>query len=397
VIYLLPELFEHARPVLRKLEDAGYQAYFVGGAVRDLLLNRQTNDIDIATSALPEEVKSVFPKTIDVGIEHGTVVVIHQGEPYEITTFRSESDYKDYRRPESVTFITSLREDLQRRDFTINAIAMDSSGVIHDPFQGEEDLKACIIKTVGAAGERFKEDALRMMRAVRFIAQLNFEVNNETFESIKQNGETLKFIAVERVTAEFEKLLSGEYKEASFKIMERTGLHRHLPSLDNDEEAVRSLGNLSFNHLTNVQMWLLLMYLSKDSSSFLENWRLPSKKLKYITRAHSFLLSRIEEDWNKYTLYHAGYETAIDVELVYAVFNNIEAKTVELKKILDELPIKNRGQLELTGNDLLEWSGKPGGPWIKEALEKTEKAIINGEIPNDNNAIRGWLGFCNHQ
>jgi tRNA nucleotidyltransferase (CCA-adding enzyme) len=392
---MLPELFEQARPVLKKLEDAGYQAYFVGGAVRDLLLNRPTNDIDIATSALPEEVKSVFQKTIDVGIEHGTVVAMYQGVPYEITTFRSESDYKDYRRPESVTFITSLREDLQRRDFTINAIAMDSSGAIHDPFRGQEDLNRSLIRTVGAAGERFKEDALRMMRAVRFIAQLNFEVHIDTFVSMKQNGETLKFIAVERVTAEFEKLLSGKHKEASFKVMDRAGLHRHLPGMNN-EEAVLRVQNLSYNHLTNIQMWLLLMHLSKDGITFLENWRLPSKKLKYITRAHSFLLSRKKEDWNKYSLYLAGYETAIDVEMVFAVINCCQAKADELLETFNELPIKNRGQLDLTGNDLMEWSGKTGGPWIKEALGKTEKAVIKGEIPNEKNAIREWLGLCNH-
>ncbi|WP_456274252.1 CCA tRNA nucleotidyltransferase [Bacillus sp. AK031] len=394
---MLPELFEQARPVLRKLEEAGYQAFFVGGAVRDLLLNRSTNDIDIATSALPEEVKSVFPKTIDVGIEHGTVVVINKSVPYEITTFRSESGYRDHRRPESVTFITSLREDLKRRDFTMNAIAMDSSGRIHDPFQGEEDLKACMIRTVGAADERFKEDALRMMRAVRFMAQLNFKVNIETFESIKQNGKTLNYIAVERVTAEFEKLLSGKYKEASFKTMERTGLHRYLPGLNSGEEAFRSLGMLSYNHLTNVQMWLLLVYLSKDGTSFLENWRLPSKKAKYITRAHSFLLSRITKEWDQYALYQAGYQTAVDVETVYAVLNHCKAKADELKKSFDKLPIKDRGQLQLTGNDLMEWTGKTGGAWIKEELKKAEMAVIKGKIPNEKNAIREWLGLCNHQ
>jgi tRNA nucleotidyltransferase (CCA-adding enzyme) len=395
---MLPTLFKQALPVLKKLEDAGYQAYFVGGAVRDLLLNRQTNDIDIATSALPEEVKAVFSKTVDVGIEHGTVVAIYNDTPYEITTFRSEEEYKDFRRPDSVTFITSLKEDLQRRDFTINAIAMDSSGGIHDPFEGEADIKAKVIRTVGSADERFKEDALRMMRAVRFMAQLNFTMEIDTFESIKRNGGNIRFIAIERLSAEFEKLLAGRFKKASIDSLKETGLFKYLPGLK--ENVLKSVMKFPVDHLSNEQMWLLLSYLSKDEAeNLMEQWRLPSKKIKYISKAESFLSERTEKEWSPYSLYLSGISTALDVEKVYqALYHHSETvNDDQLEEIYEKLPIKNRGQLELTGNDLMDWTGKKGGPWIKEILDKTEKAVINAEIPNQKSIIREWLGLCNHQ
>lgn len=393
---MLPTLFKQALPVLDKLEEAGYQAYFVGGAVRDLLLNRPTNDIDIATSALPQEVKGVFPKTIDVGIEHGTVVVIYNETPYEITTFRSEEEYKDHRRPESVTFIKSLKEDLQRRDFTINAIAMDRTGAIHDPFGGEADIKAKTIRTVGSADERFKEDALRMMRAVRFMAQLDFRMENDTFKSIKRNGNTLKYIAVERLSAEFEKLLGGRFKKESFESLSETGLYQFLPGLK--ANVVNSAAGMPINHLSNEQTWILLDYLSKGDKSLLEHWRLPSKKIKYISKGVSFLSDRMKKPWGQYSLYLAGISIALDVEEVYHVLDQHESTDLQdLKKMYEKLPIRDRGELALTGNDLMVWTGKSGGPWIRDIIEKTEKAVIQGEVSNVKTTIREWLGLCNHQ
>lgn len=144
----LPKIFMQAMPVLKKLEDAGFEAYFVGGSVRDLLLNRHIHDVDIATSAYPEEVKELFEKTIDTGIKHGTVTVLFNRESYEITTFRTESGYQDYRRPDHVTFVQNLDEDLKRRDFTINALAMNTDGEVIDLFNGLEDLKKRVIRAV---------------------------------------------------------------------------------------------------------------------------------------------------------------------------------------------------------------------------------------------------------
>ena len=151
----LPDVFQQAMPVLKKLEDAGFEAYFVGGSVRDILLHRHIHDVDIASSAYPEEVKNLFEKSIDTGIQHGTVTVLFDGNSYEITTFRTESGYQDYRRPDHVTFVQNLDEDLKRRDFTINALAMDTQGNIIDLFNGLDDLDKKIIRAVGDPEKRF--------------------------------------------------------------------------------------------------------------------------------------------------------------------------------------------------------------------------------------------------
>ena len=195
---MLTGKFKEALPLLETLTTAGYEAYFVGGSVRDVILNRPIADVDIATSAYPEEVKKLFSHTIDTGIQHGTVTVMMEKEGYEITTFRTESTYQDYRRPDEVTFVRSLKEDLKRRDFTMNAIAMDQFGILHDPYQGQAAIVAQIIEAVGIADERFSEDALRMMRALRFVSQLGFTLELATKNAIKNNRALLEHIAVER-------------------------------------------------------------------------------------------------------------------------------------------------------------------------------------------------------
>src|SRR3954463_7544519 len=158
------EPFLSAIPIIKQLETSGFQAYFVGGSVRDYLLNRSICDVDIATSATPNEVKEIFSRTVDIGIEHGTVLVLFEDKSYEITTFRTEGEYQDYRRPKEVSFIRNLNDDLKRRDFTMNAIAMDLNGKIIDPYNGAAAIQNKVIETVGSANERFQEDALRIMR-----------------------------------------------------------------------------------------------------------------------------------------------------------------------------------------------------------------------------------------
>lgn len=200
-----------ARHVLRRLAAAGYEAWCVGGCVRDTLLGRIPRDWDVTTSAKPEEVKAVFPgRTIPTGLKHGTVTVLSGRKmPIEVTTFRLDGPYADHRRPSSVSFTGSLEEDLRRRDFTMNAIAMGRDGAIRDPFGGEADLRAGIVRCVGEADARFSEDALRMMRALRFASILDFSIEASTAESIHRNRGLLSEIAAERIQAELWKLLAG--------------------------------------------------------------------------------------------------------------------------------------------------------------------------------------------
>ncbi len=205
----MPSQVEYA---LGLLEKFGYEAYVVGGAVRDFLLDRPTSDYDIATSALPKQVMEIFKefKVIETGIKHGTVTVIIENMPLEITTFRIDGKYSDNRHPNNIVFSKSIVEDLSRRDFTINAIAYNKSSGIVDPFSGKEDIENRKIRCVGDADKRFKEDALRIIRALRFSSVLGFEIEEKTAKEIFKNKELLLNVSFERIYAELIKLLMGK-------------------------------------------------------------------------------------------------------------------------------------------------------------------------------------------
>ncbi len=200
---------------LALLEKAGHEAYVVGGAVRDLLRGAPVQDWDLTTSALPEQTKAVFEgyRLIDTGLKHGTVTVLLNGMPLEITTYRVEGGYSDHRRPDSVSFTASLTEDLARRDFTVNAMAWRPDRGVIDPFGGQEDLRRRTLRCVGDPDRRFREDALRMLRALRFSARLGFAIEEDTAHAIRRNRELLSVVAAERVRAELTGLLCGSCVE----------------------------------------------------------------------------------------------------------------------------------------------------------------------------------------
>lgn len=204
---------DRVRYIIAKLEAAGYEAYAVGGCVRDSLLGRKPNDWDVTTSAKPQQIKAVFRHTIDTGIQHGTVTVMLDREGFEVTTYRIDGEYEDSRHPKEVIFTANLIEDLKRRDFTINAFAYNDQSGIVDAFDGMEDLERGVIRCVGEAAERFGEDALRMLRAVRFSAQLGFSIAQETRAAIRELAPSLSHISAERIQAELVKLLVSDHPD----------------------------------------------------------------------------------------------------------------------------------------------------------------------------------------
>ncbi len=202
----------YVNDVIERLETAGYEAYIVGGCVRDSLLGKAPDDYDVTTSARPEEVKAALGgyRIIDTGIKHGTVTVLSGGNPIEVTTYRCDGEYTDHRRPDNVALTRSLREDLSRRDFTVNALAYNSRTGMVDLFGGREDLEKKLIRCVGDPAVRFEEDALRIMRALRFAATLGFGIDRETEEQIHKKYQLLSYVSEERIAVELKKLLSGE-------------------------------------------------------------------------------------------------------------------------------------------------------------------------------------------
>ncbi len=224
----------YVKYILDKLEANGYEAYIVGGCVRDILIGKEPSDFDVATNALTEEIEEIFKdeETIDIGKQFGTIIVHLEEGDVEVTTFRAEGSYIDGRRPEWVKFLPSIEEDLSRRDFTVNAIAYNESLGFIDPFNGIEDLKKKVLITVGNPKDRFSEDYLRIMRAIRFSCQLEFEIDEETFCACKELGKNISKISIERITQEFLKILVCKKPSKGIRLMEKIGvLEIILPEL----------------------------------------------------------------------------------------------------------------------------------------------------------------------
>ena len=265
------QLPEKVNTIIQTLQEHGYEAYAVGGCVRDSLLGREPGDWDITTSASPDETKKLFARTVDTGIEHGTVTVLLGKEGFEVTTYRIDGKYEDSRHPTEVIFTRNLREDLLRRDFTINAMAYNDTEGIVDIFGGMDDLKRKIIRCVGNARERFGEDALRIMRGVRFAAQLGFSLDKETKEAMTELAPTLEKISAERIQTELVKLLVSDSPELireayhlgitavilpEFDEMMRTGQETKYHRYDVGEHTVQAVCNVPPDKVLRLTMLL---------------------------------------------------------------------------------------------------------------------------------------------
>lgn len=261
-------------PVDKNIEALGeifkknsHTLYIVGGAIRDYILNKKTSDIDFATSATPEEMLRIFPHSIKTGIKHGTLTIPFRRNHYEITTFRIDGEYKDSRHPENITFTNELREDLKRRDFTINAMAADcKNGAIIDEFSGIDDINKRIVRTVGNPKKRFEEDALRMLRAIRFATVLNFNIEEETFNAIIEQSGNINKISKERIQSEFFKIILSPFAERGVLLLQKSALlDKIFPSLEKcfhfkpaGGRKKRAKDQLLSTHILNVFRYVVL-------------------------------------------------------------------------------------------------------------------------------------------
>lgn len=381
-----------SQKIIETLQQQGFEAYVVGGAVRDIVLGKPATDIDIATSALPEEVKSTFPRSIDVGIAHGTIVVLMDECAIEVTTFRTDGEYVDHRRPTHVTFVRSLEEDMKRRDFTMNAMALTKDEEIIDLFGGKEDIQNGIIRTVGDPNHRFGEDALRMLRAIRFSAQLNFQLEEKTSEAITQNASTIQNISVERITNELQKIWLSAFPINALKEIEKTKIGQWLPgSLTWSPEMWR----LFDGNKAAVHGWAFLSLLqNKDKQEKIPSlYRLSNQQKIEIQQIVKAVQVREQRFFLTVDLYQFSEETLVTAEtFVKILFPTIETTDsttiVEMKKAL---PIQSTKELSITGNDLMIWLDKPGGPWLKEMINEIVHAILHKEIDNHPEQIKEWI------
>lgn len=420
--------------ILNKLRENGFEAYIVGGCVRDKLLSIEPHDYDITTSAKPNEIKNVFSdcKTILVGEEFGTVGILLNKVLYEVTTFRIDGNYINNRKPEKVIFSDNLKEDLKRRDFTINAMAMDIDGKLYDPFLGKKDLQEKIIRAVGDPNERIKEDALRMMRAIRFAGRFDFYIEENLFDAIGQNASLLKKIAPERIFDEFSKMITSEKPSYYLLLLEESGiLDVIFPELK------RTVGfaqfspyhdKTLFDHLICVMDYvrpdlsLRLAALFHDISKvdtlsigedgrghfygheilgaelveeILKKYRLPNKtieKVKILILDHMKVHSEMSDKALRRQIKRVGRENVLDLyDLLIA---DCKATRIDrdasfiinrknrVKELLDEKEMKTEKFLEINGNDIKSL-GFSEGKIIGEILRELESLVL--EDPEKNN------------
>lgn len=389
----LPEIFTKALPVLKKLEAAGFEAYFVGGSVRDLLLKRNVHDVDITTSAYPEEVKSLFEKSIDTGIKHGTVTVLFEGESYEITTFRTESGYQDYRRPDHVTFVQNLDEDLKRRDFTINALAMSADGQIVDLFNGVDDLRKRIIRAVGDPEKRFHEDALRMMRAIRFMSQLQFKLEEKTEQAIHDHHQLLQKISVERIREEFVKMGLGPHSRQAFKVFLDTDLSENVPDFAGQKELLAVYPQLQFSPTQETSLWALIIILLKlpndEIKRFMRDWKNSNQITEKVERIINFFDLLADHEPTDYELFQAGERTIINTIDVAHILGQPIASEALVDRYM-ALPIKSASELAIDGSFLIKKGMQPGSE-LGHLLNQIREKVVSSEIENSQEAIEKYL------
>lgn len=384
---------DDVRRIIKTIEDNGYEAYAVGGCVRDSILGRNPDDWDITTSARPEQIKSFFKKTIDTGIKHGTVTVMMNHTGYEVTTYRIDGEYKDGRHPESVEFSAKLVDDLKRRDFTINAMAYNESNGFVDEFNGIEDLNNHVIRCVGNPIERFSEDALRMMRAIRFSAQLGFDIDSKTYAAIVELAPAIRQVSMERVQVELAKTIMSD-NPFYVKQYEQTGLLRenlsYMDEILSGKLVKNAMAMLKYAPKSTVLRYAAIFNMGEPDrvKAELKALKLDNYTVDTVTKLVAYSKDTIEE--NEPSVREAVHKYG--KELLALMFENEEARinTKEeivgislssqrlhlnrIKKMYED--IISRGDcisvkdLDITGNDLMEYglSGVQIGKTLNELL-----------------------------
>ncbi|NEW06043.1 CCA tRNA nucleotidyltransferase [Paenibacillus sp. SYP-B3998] len=417
--------------VLTQLMAAGYEAYLVGGCVRDAVLQKPIKDIDIATSALPEQVMECFPRTAPTGLQHGTVTVILKQGTYEVTTFRTESQYENFRRPTSVAYISDLSEDLRRRDFTMNAMAMDMAGAVLDPFGGQKDIEDGILRCVGAAEERFGEDALRMLRCIRFASTYQLEIEAKTWAALLAQASLLRHIAMERVRSELQRMVEGPAPARAVRLLLASRLTAHLKKqlplpferwLAHDA-ALDVVSALAEQH----DRWVLLLMLMETPADSVRQAlqeltfsRADMDAVVAVLALRESLAAQLlggdtqdaasdtadqpllERAW-KFGAVRHGSAAASTLLRVLRVLPQPDRETDgELARFrssivpallrngedwLSEIPCFSLKDLLLSGTDLAELTGKPPGPWMGKLLLQLLELTALGEIQNERQAL----------
>ena len=373
--------------VIGKIRDAGYEAFAVGGCVRDTLLGRTPEDWDVTTSARPEAVKAIFERTVDTGLQHGTVTVLKNRKGYEVTTYRIDGEYHDGRHPDSVEFTPNLLEDLKRRDFTINAMAYSHETGIVDEFGGMEDLKAGIVRCVGRPEDRFTEDALRLLRALWFSAQLGFEIEESTYAAIKTIAPNLAKVSKERVQAELTKLLLSAHPERIL-LLKETGLSAQIVPGFDAVFAPALFSKLSRLPAEKSLRWagFLLCQSTKQAEAVLKGLKMDNETIGNVSRMiegakETLPLEKpaVRRAMSRYTPYQL--EGALKLKELMGSPDAEEIRRLR-EEIIRDGDCVSLKDLAVKGRDLLE-AGVERGPMVGEILNHLFDLVLLYPEKND--------------
>lgn len=364
--------------ILKELNSKGHEGYIVGGCVRDYLMGKEPHDYDITTSALPEEVKAIFSHTADTGIQHGTVTVIIDKAGYEITTYRIDGEYKDNRHPEEVVFTDKLSGDLSRRDFTINAIAYNPHKGYVDLFNGRADIENKIIRGVGEPAKRFREDALRMMRAVRFSAQLDFSIEENTLNALKENASLIKNISIERIREEFFKLILSDHNER-LDILLNSGMTEYfLPEILYKDIEYEKINTLS----RDIVIRLAYIFYGIEAgmvNKIMKRLKADNKSIDAVTAIVKYADYEITDLYSVRKLKNLAGENVYSlIEVMGAVKNSSMNRELEMFKAVEN-DCCTLKELNLKGDDLIKEGirGKAIGQALDKALDYVMKEPCN--------------------
>lgn len=374
---------EKAQKIIKILNDNEYEAYIVGGYVRDYILKTKSNDIDITTSATPKEIQKIFEKTYPTGIKYGTISVMMDNELFEVTTFRNDVLYKDNRHP-VITFSKSLEEDLKRRDFTINGMAMDCDGEIIDLFGGKNDLEKQIIRTIGNPKNRFTEDALRMLRAVYFASKLGFTIEDKTYEAIKENASLIQNVSIERIYQELKKIIQSEHQIQGFQILVDTNLSAYLPGL---EKGLRFL--MSQDKSVSIDEFFTLCFKLNEYVD--EGWKFSTEVLRKYSAASDLACACENGLYTPLIMYSYTLPICLLANRVNFILGvNIDLSN-ELKKMNDNLPIHKTCDLVFKGQDIMMLTKRHAASWLGDLVDEIKYLVINGQMKNDYEEIKTYI------
>lgn len=397
------ELPGNVRFILHMLREAGHEAYVVGGCVRDSIMGRKPHDWDICTSAKPEQVIEIFNhyKVIPTGLKHGTVTIMKNDKPYEITTYRVDGEYDDARHPKDVTFTTSLEEDLSRRDFTMNALAYNNNNDLVDLFGGVNDIKNGIVRCVGNPRERFSEDALRIMRALRFATRFGFKIEENTFAAMKEKKLLLSKISAERINSELTQIIMCEAEDVARILYKAEDILFELfPALrENDGSYINNI--LHSNKIKSVRLALLFDFPEEQLKDILTNLRYDNETISSVLNTRKYGQQILKYDSDKYTIeyflkrimHDIGYEDT-QKALFYCIAYS-RAKSNEKQELLftnmlyvvmvinDRNECYKLSQLAVNGNDIKHfgYKGQQIGTVLNYLLDMVMKGVLENNKP----------------